>query len=265
MIFALFAIGVSAAFFVGSLILLHYGRRLGLRYRQREGADSMAGLRTIETAVFALIGLIVAFAISGALYRFDERRLLVVQEANAVSTAYDRLALFDGDVARNLRSKLKDYVHARIELYRLPHDFSLWESGEVWSGEQQEKILERKAALWDAAVAACPTSNFSSACSLALQGLGNAFEVARVRAGAAEKHPPRIVYMMLFGLGLGSSLLAGFSMASAKSRSSIHMLTFAGALAFTLYVITEIEFPRLGLIRVESFDRFLVDVHDRMR
>ena len=46
MIFALFAIGVSTAFFLGSLLLLYYGRRLGLRYRLQEGADSMAGLRT---------------------------------------------------------------------------------------------------------------------------------------------------------------------------------------------------------------------------
>jgi hypothetical protein len=48
----------------------------------------MAGLTTVEGAVFALIGLLLAFTISGALQRFDERRQLVIQEANAVSTAY---------------------------------------------------------------------------------------------------------------------------------------------------------------------------------
>ena len=42
----------------------------------------MSGLPTIEGAVFALIGLLLAFTISGALQRFDERRQLVVQEAN---------------------------------------------------------------------------------------------------------------------------------------------------------------------------------------
>jgi hypothetical protein len=124
------------AFFVSSLILLNYGRHLGLRYLRQRGADSMAGLATVEGAIFALIGLLLAFTISGALLRFDERRQLVVQEANAISTAYDRLGLFGGEVARNLQTKLEDYVKARIELYRMAHDFSPWQGAEVWSREQ---------------------------------------------------------------------------------------------------------------------------------
>jgi hypothetical protein len=79
----------------------------------------MAGLPTVEGAVFALIGLLLAFTVSGALQGFDERRQLVLQEVNAVSAAYDRLGLFEGDVARDLQAKLKAYVHARIELYRI--------------------------------------------------------------------------------------------------------------------------------------------------
>jgi len=264
MTFALFSLGVTALFFISSLTLLSYGRRLGLRYLVKEGTDGLAGLRTVEGAVFALIGLLVAFTISGGLQRYDERRQLVVQEANAISTAYDGLALLERDAARELQGKLKDYAQARIELYRMPHDFSLFATAEAWSGDQQGRILERKAEIWDAAVAACSPAN-SGACSVVLRALANVFEVARVRAGAAEKHPPQIVYMMLFGLGLGGSLLAGFSMASAKSRSSIHMVLFAGTLAITLYVITDMEFPRLGLIRIDGFDHFLADVYEQMR
>src|SRR5262249_15418878 len=101
MMFALFSITLTAAFFAGSLLLLNYGRRLGLRYLK--AGESMAGLATVEGAVFALIGLLVAFTVSGALQRYDERRLMVVQEASAVSTAYDRLGLFEEDTAHNLR------------------------------------------------------------------------------------------------------------------------------------------------------------------
>ena len=127
------------------------------------------------------------------------------------------------------------------------------------------RFVELKNKLWDAAVAACPQSNYRPACALALPALGNAFEVARQRAGAAEKHPPQVVYIMLFGLGLGGSLLAGFGMAAAAARSWIHMVIFAATLAITLYVVTDMEFPRLGFIRVESFDHFLVDVYEQMR
>src|SRR5262249_41958156 len=132
MTFALFLVAITAVFFISSLILLNYGRYLGLRYLRYQGADTMAGLASVETAVFALIGLLVAFTVSGALQCFDERRQLVTQEANAVSAAYDRLGLFEREAARDLKTKLKDYVHARIELYRMPHDFSVWQGEELW-------------------------------------------------------------------------------------------------------------------------------------
>jgi hypothetical protein len=265
MMFALFALAIAAAFFGSSLILLNYGRHLGLRYLQQKDAANMAGLTTVEGAVFALIGLLLAFTISGALQRFDERRQLVVQEANAVSTAYDRLGLFEGDVGRNLQIKLKDYVEARIDLYRMPHDFSLWRRSELFSPEQQEKTVDLKNKVWDAAVAACPQASFRPACAQALPALTSLFEVARLRLGASEKHPPQIVYVMLFGLGLGGSLLAGFGMAAATARSWIHMLIFAATLTVTLYAVTDMEYPRLGLIRIEDFDHFLVDAHRQMQ
>src|SRR6476620_10733207 len=142
--FTLFALVIAAAFFVCSLVLLNFERHLGVRYLQRQkGAGSMAGLTTVEGAVFALIGLLLAFTISGALQRFDERRQLVVQEANAISTAYDRLGLFEG-TAGDLRSKLRDYTKARVDLYQSPHDFSLWQTAELWSDIQQAKILDLK-------------------------------------------------------------------------------------------------------------------------
>jgi hypothetical protein len=70
MIFSLFALAIAAVFFASSLILLNFGRHLGLRYlQQQKDAANMAGLATVEGAVFALIGLLLAFTISGALQR----------------------------------------------------------------------------------------------------------------------------------------------------------------------------------------------------
>lgn len=266
MMFALFAVLVAGGFFAGSLILLNYGRYLGLRYlRQQNGAINMAGLTTVEGAVFALIGLLLAFTISGALQRFDERRQLVLQEANAAATAHDRLGLFERDQARYLQPKLRDYVQARIDLYRMPHDFSFWRHTEFFSPQQQQKIVDLKNKIWDATLAACPQTNFRPACPQALPALASLFEVARLRVGASEKHPPQIIYAMLFGLGLGGSLLAGFGMAAATARSWVHMMIFAGTLTVTLYAVTDMEYPRLGLIRIENFDHFLVEAHHQMQ
>ncbi|WP_292533498.1 hypothetical protein [Methylocystis sp.] len=265
MIFTLFALAAAVVFFFSSLALLNYGRRLGARHLAKEGASSMAGLNAVEGAVFALMGLLLAFSLSGALQRFDERRQLVLQEVNAIGTAYDRLAFLEREKGLKLRAKLKAYVQARIDLYRLPIDLSLSNWSADYSTEQLDKILALKAEVWDEAVAACSSTGASTACSLILTSLGNVFDLARLRSGINERHPPIVIFITLFGLALAGSLLAGFGMAAAKKRSWIHIVAFALALATTLYIITEIEYPRLGFIRVDAFDHFLTEAHARMK
>ena len=70
--------------------------------------------------------------------------------------------------------------------------------------------------------------------------------------------------MLLSGLALGCSLMAGYGMAGGKGRSWTHIIGFAAVMAITLYVIIEIEYPRLGLIRVDAVDQVLVDLRKSM-
>jgi hypothetical protein len=168
MIFMLFAVAIAALFFVGSLMALRLGQHLGLRHRKRSGGEGIGGLATVEGAIFGLMGLLLAFTISGALQRFDDRRQLVIQEATAATTASDRLSLFGGDEARRLQSSLKEYVRARVDLYRMAHDLLLLQRAEDFSDPQEKRLLELKNQLWDAAVAACPQANYRPACALSL-------------------------------------------------------------------------------------------------
>ena len=265
MFFLLFAVGIAFAMFIGSLALMEIGRRLGARRISDEGSAAMAGLSAVEGAVFALMGLLLAFTLSGALQRFDERRALILHEANAVSTAYHRLGMLDEQSKIELRSKLKTYLAERLELYRLPIGFSIIEDASIYDATQLAKIAEVQAEVWDGAVAACSRAPTTSPCNLILPALNDAYEAARDRSGANQRHPPRIIYVMLFGLGLGGSLLAGFGMGAAERRSVVHMVTFAAAMSLALYIITDIEFPRQGLITVAYFDRFLDQVLSSMK
>jgi hypothetical protein len=260
MMFFLFSGGIAVLIFGGSLVLLHVGRQIGQRYLDRQGADSMAGLNAVEGAVFALMGLLLAFAISGALQRFDERRGLILQEASAIATAGDRLRLLDREAQDELMPILVAYAEARLSAYKAPITFSFANEAAVYAPEALRAAAEARKRLWNAAAARCPFGISNTGCVLALPALSTMFEVALNRRGANERHPPQAIYLMLFGLALGASLLAGFSMAAAKSQSLVHMVTFATALAVTLYIVTDIEFPRMGLIRVDYCDHFIEDV-----
>ncbi len=69
---------------------------------------------------------------------------------------------------------------------------------------------------------------------------------------------------MLGALALMSSLRAGYAMAGGRSRCWIHVIGFALILATTVYVILDLEFPRLGMVRIDSFDRVLVELRATM-
>ena len=68
----------------------------------------MVGLGAMEGAVFTLMALVLAFAISGPLQRFDERKQLILKEASALIDAYDRLDLLEADAAAVLRARVED-------------------------------------------------------------------------------------------------------------------------------------------------------------
>jgi hypothetical protein len=70
---------------------------------------------------------------------------------------------------------------------------------------------------------------------------------------------------MLILLALTGALLAGAGMGAGKDRSWIHMIGFAAATALAVYVILDIEFPRLGLIRVDAVDQVLVELRESMK
>jgi hypothetical protein len=82
---------------------------------------------------------------------------------------------------------------------------------------------------------------------------------------ALRSHPPAIIFVMLFVLLLASSLLAGYGMSAGKARSWLHMVGFALIMAIAVYIILDIEFPRVGLVRIDYVDQALIDLRNSMR
>jgi hypothetical protein len=84
------------------------------------------------------------------------------------------------------------------------------------------------------------------------------------RVVAANTHPPFAICAVLVGLALVSSLIAGYAMAEAKVRSWLHIVVFAAVITVTIYVIIDLELPRIGFIRLTATDRLLVELRRKM-
>jgi hypothetical protein len=77
-------------------------------------------------------------------------------------------------------------------------------------------------------------------------------------------HPPMVIYAMLIGLALVSALLAGYHGAADRDHGWMHQVGFAAIVAFTVYVNIDLEFPRLGWIRLDAIDQVLVSTRAGM-
>jgi len=258
MSYTLLMASLAAGTFIGMLVLLELGRRIGQRRLMMDPDGARAGAGVVEGAVFALLGLLIAFTFSGAASRFDTRRQLIVEEANAIGTAYLRLDILPPPAQPALREKFRQYVETRIEVYRKLPDVSAARAELAKSSKLQQEI-------WSEAVAASQAESAQPARVLVLPALNAMIDITSTRTMATRMHPPMIIFVMLIGLALASSLLAGSGMAGGKERSWIHIVGFAATMALAVYVILDIEFPRIGLIRLEEFDRMLVDVRASMQ
>ena len=90
------------------------------------------------------------------------------------------------------------------------------------------------------------------------------FDITTTRTRAAQNHPPIVVVLLLPTLVLIAAILVGFDLSENKVRQPLHILAFAAVMSLTVYVIVDLEFPRLGLIRVDSSDQVLVDLRASM-
>jgi hypothetical protein len=243
----------------GMLIFLEAGRQLGIKRRQKESEGERGNLGTIEGAIFALFGLVIAFTFSGATSRFNEKRMLIAEEVNSIETAYLRLHLISQDVQPELQELFRQYVDSRVETYRKLPNTDAAEAEIVKSKRLQEQI-------WAEAVPATllPHSH-PDAGKLLLPALNNMIDIFTTRTMALRVHPPAIVYMLLFGLSLICALLAGYRMSIGQRRSWLHMLGFTFITAIIVYVILDIEYPRAGLIRLEAPDQVLLNIRERMK
>ena len=244
--------------FLGMLLFLEVGRRIGLRRSAPAAAGTAAEGRVVEGAVFGLLGLLVAFTFSGAAARFDTRRQLIVEETNAIGTAYLRLDLLPTAAQPALRERFRQYVEARLEAYRRLPDIAAAQAEETRATQLQGDI-------WRQAVAACQEAGVQAATMLLLPALNAMINITTTRTLATSMHPPTNIFVMLFALALASSLLAGHAMAGSKSHTWLHMLGFTAVIALSVYVILDLEFPRLGLIRFGAFDQALVGLRESMK
>jgi hypothetical protein len=252
--FILTAVGLAVGLFAGMMFMLDVGRRIALRQVELHGPDARVGVGIVDGAVYAMLALLIGFSFSGAATRFDGRRALVAREVNAIGNAWRFIDLLPAEAQGPLHDGFRRYLDALLVSYTTPtinKRQALLEPPDVARAEKD---------IWAHAVAACLAPSGERARVLLLPSIDDMFSVVLEERLARRIHPPLVIYAMLAITALSAALFAGYGVASKSIRNWVFMVGIAATVSMAAYVIIELEYPRLGLIRVSNMDRALEEL-----
>jgi len=235
---------VDAAIIVFTfLLVLLLVSELGFREsRKRMTVATVGKSDVVQQGLLTLLALLLAFGVSMAELRFEERNSILIDEATAISTTYLRGALFGATFQKRFQTLLKQYVDTRIEWYRIKHDHPGLTANRKKAGELQ-------ASLWNEASELArdkPTVTMS----LLLGSLNQTFDLQTQQEFAYARRVPRSIVYLLFLISTLVVAMVGYSHGLTGTRHLVFTTMMSIVLALTLFVILDLSRAERGLIRL---------------
>jgi hypothetical protein len=237
------------------------GFRRGRKLYGKEDSDTKSWITTIVAAVLGVLGLLLAFTMNMSVVRFDARRLLVVDEANAIGTSYWRAQLVPPPDGPELIDLLRKYTEARIQFSAAARaQFVTSEDRNINEAHERSARLQQE--MWSRASAYAQKDPRSVTAGLLLQALNQTFDLEASRWAAFQAHVPGSVIWADCMMALLASVLVGYSLGLGGHRSFFHVIMLALCITVVMVVILDLDDPRHGFIRVGY--QSLLDVQRQM-
>jgi hypothetical protein len=243
--------------FTGMLCLIELGRWIGRIRHPRKTDESGGPLAVLEGGVFGLMGLLIALTFSASASRLETRRQLLVDETNAIGTAWLRIALLPEARQGDMRRQFIHYVDTRIAFFR-----------DMTNADAATRDLARtntlQGEIWSTAVIATGETSSVAATTLLLPALNTMIDLTTTGTMLAKTHLPLVIRALLVLSPLFCAFLAGVESAPLVRRAWTPSILFALMHSLTVYVIFDLDYPRVGLIRIDRFDEALIELRTSM-
>ena len=224
--------------FVALWLSAWVGAVLSRRRKLEEGSRDDFGV--IQAATLTLLGLILGFSFSMAITRYDHRKNLEEEEANAIGTEFLRADLLPAADAAKVKNLLKSYTEQRIAFYitRDPEEYrqivtrTAKLQGDLWSAVQAP-----------AAVQPTPLS------ALAVAGMNDVLNSQGYTQAAWWNRIPITAWGLMVVMAICCNVLIGYGAHNVKTERQL-LLVLPLVVSITFMLIADIDSPRGGLIRV---------------
>ena len=196
----------------------------------------------VQAALLTLVGLLLAFTLAMAVTRYEARRAAVVDDSNAIGTAYLRAQTLHEPMRSASLRLYPEYADASIALSnRFP---GVATRSARSRGESQ---IQRQ--LWSLAGQSLAGRPVDSAPRLYLESLNVMIDMQTTRVAALNNRvPPAISLVELVGAAVALGLMAMYL--AMFSRGVVTVVLAAGLLSLLLFVTFDLDRPSRGFIKV---------------
>lgn len=227
------------------LLAMEMGFRSGLSVDRNTLERVNVPVLTIETAMLGLVGLLLGFSTSMAVSRFEERKHLVLEEANALGTSYLRTELLVPPHNKEMQALLCRYVNFRLESIKSGEDLT-----RIIASRKETTRLQSE--FWNQVSVFAENDPHPVLASLLLQSINQAIDMEGARWMALHNIVPRSVMIANATVALLAASLVGFSFGLAGKRQPYSMALLSIAITIVLAVIMDLDRPRSGFIVVSQ-------------
>jgi hypothetical protein len=236
---------VELGLLVFCVILGATGLGVFLGHRVRHLSESLKEpFGILQGALLGVVGLLLAFGLSLAVSRYEDRRSNIVAEANAIGTTYLRAQT----LAEPMRSRSLDLLvrYTRSAILLSEHVPGSAQAGDAAASEER---IQRQ--LWRLAGDALEMAPTASAPRLYVETLNEMIDLETVRVTAlGNRVPTAVLVLELLGSGLALGLLAAYL--AIVGRGVVAVLLASALVAFLLLVTFDLDRPTRGMIRIPS-------------
>jgi hypothetical protein len=236
---------IQLVFFCLMLAATEAGFRLGRMFETRTLPETKLQIAIVEAALLGVLALLLGFTMSMAVSRFEARKQLNLDEANAISTSYLRAQLLPAPDGPEIAGLLRQYMNVRVE-YGTSGD------GLAPLNDLRAQTTDLQSKIWTRAIGYAQKDPNPVKSGLLLQSLNQAIDLETARWTAFQNHvPPNVMYVNAI-VALLATMLVGYAFGVYGRRDYFSMIVMVFGITLVFAVIVDLDRPRTGFIRANQ-------------
>jgi len=246
---------IALLLFISMLLFVYFGARIGkIRAKNSAFKESASSVNYLSGLLFFLLAF--TFGMGGN--RYDARRTVVIEEANAIGTALLRADLYPGQERELFRKDFRSYLEQRIAFYELKTDGKA-----VLRADSMAQALS--AQIWKRATVLSADPQHAIASRLMIPALNDMIDITTTRYyGELAKVPESIVWMLLI-LACINAFYIGYASVMKGRTDWLVEIGFCLLVSVVVLFTLDVDRPRRGFVNLDTPNKVILELRKNFR